>query len=199
MALSITYVPGDSSQRRGSKMFAYYIGCPREYSESIYTELENSGETAFSPFTMVKRFLEKERHNRLNEVDSALSEFETIIENFGFEAPKQKSSRGDDEKANEDPKKMIRLYLRVCHLKNGLLAWRAQLEKMLKSCDKFRQMPGGSVDIDPEVYIQRLIEDYDIRISNCATVMEGASLTFQMVRSPHGCGAGKPSLGWCSR
>ncbi|KAL1865019.1 hypothetical protein Daus18300_007366 [Diaporthe australafricana] len=110
---------------------------------------------------MLKRFLEKERHNRLNEVDSALSDFETIIENFGFAAPDKDSSRGGGEKANEDPKKMIRLYLRVCHLKNGLLAWKAQLEKMLKSCDKFRQMPGGSVDIDPELYIQRLIEDYD--------------------------------------
>lgn len=157
-------------------MFAYYLGCSKEYADSIYSELEASRASAFSPFTLLKRFLEKERHNRLNEVDRALSDFETIIENFGFEAT------GDGENSSEEPKNMIRLYLRVCHLKNGLVAWKTQLEKMLKSCDKFRQMPGGSVDIDSEVYIQRLIEDYDIRINNCGTVMEGASLTFQMVR-----------------
>ncbi|KKY37762.1 hypothetical protein UCDDA912_g02197 [Diaporthe ampelina] len=81
------------------------------------------------------------------------------------------------------PKEMIKLYHNLYHLKNGLVAWKTQVERMLPSCDEFKSMPGGDVDIDPKVYLHRLIDDYETRIHDCEALLEGGSFSFQIAIS----------------
>lgn len=175
MALSITYLPADPSQNRGSKTFALFLGCPAENAEHAFKELESSSKTVFSPFTLMKIFLEKERANRLNEIDNSLVRLQNMTERF--------VSMDSDDTYPHSPKQMIKLYHNIYHLKNGLVAWKTQVERMLLSCDEFRSMPGGEVDIDPEVYLQRLIDDYETRIHDCEALLEGGSFAFQIVRT----------------
>lgn len=174
MALSITYLPADPGQKRGSKTFALFLGCPAEQAERTLKELRSSPKAVFSPFTLIKVFLEKERANRLNEVDNGLVTLQNVTERF--------VSMDRDGNYPQSPKEMIKLYNSLYHLKNGLVAWKAQVERMLPSCDEFRSMPGGDVDIDPKVYLQRLIDDYDTRIHDCEALLEGGSFAFQIVR-----------------
>lgn len=174
MALSITYLPADPSQKRGSKIFALFLGCPAENAQQTFEELESSPKAVFSPFTLMKVFLEKERANRLNEVDNSLVTLQNMTEQF--------VSMDSEATYPHSPKQMIKLYHDIYHLKNGLVAWKAQVERMLPSCDDFRRMPGGDVDIDPEVYLQRLIDEYETRIHDCEALLEGGSFAFQIVR-----------------
>lgn len=163
-------------------MYAVFFGCSRDDAHGmIHQELEASRDSIFSPFTMIKLFLEKESRNRIKEVDKAVHDLQTVISNFEFQPPDtgSRASKGMEQ----DPKYMINLFLNVGYLKNGLDEWRSQLERMLECCDEFRGMPSAENDIDPAVYIQRIIDDYDTRVRDCEVVMEGASLTFQMVRS----------------
>ncbi|KUI67974.1 hypothetical protein VM1G_02931 [Cytospora mali] len=160
-------------------MYAVFFGCSKEDAERmVLPELRASKDSIFSPFTMIKLFLEKEAKNRIREVDKAIHALQTVISNFEFQA--KTSGLGASKGKEQDPKQMITLYLNVGSLKNGLVEWRSQLSRMLECCDEFRAMPSAGNDIDPVVYIQRIIDDYDTRVLDCETVMEGASLTFQM-------------------
>lgn len=198
MALAVTYAPPTSASQqplpqpssatnaRGSKMYAVFFGCSRTDAENMYLELKTSKDSIFSPFTMIKLFLEKEAKNRIREVEKAIHDLQTVISNFEFQPPqasKPRDPKGKGKDPKEDPKHMINLYLNVGSLKNGLREWRTQLDRMLQYCDEFRLMASDDNDIDPTVYIQRIIDDYDTRVFDCETVMEGASLTFQMVNS----------------
>lgn len=168
-------------------MYAVFFGCSKADAEGIYLELKASKGSVFSPFTMIKLFLEKEARNRIREVEKAIHKLQTVISNFEFQPPQAsriEASEGRKKKKKdlkEDPKQMVDLYLTVGSLKNGLREWRTQLDRMLQCCDEFRLMASDENDIDPTVYIQRIIDDYDTRVFDCETVMEGASLTFQMV------------------
>lgn len=164
-------------------MYAVFFGCSRTDADNMYLELKASKDSIFSPFTMIKLFLEKEAKNRIREVEKAIHDLQTVISNFEFQpqASKFGVSKGKKQDPKKDPKQMITLYLNVGSLKNGLREWRTQLERMLECCDEFRVMASANDDIDPTVYIQRIIDDYDTRVFDCETVMEGASLTFQMV------------------
>ncbi|KAH8896574.1 hypothetical protein GQ53DRAFT_524817 [Thozetella sp. PMI_491] len=183
MALSITYFPEALAQPpflpRGSKMFAVFLGCSPAEATKIAKELRESPAAAVSPFTLIKIFLEMERRNRLDQVDQAVNELEAVIQNFNVSV-QDTWELSTADKSDQDPKQMIKRYLRVSHLKNGLVAWKTQMERMAEWAAEFRKMPSTRADIDPRVYIRRIIDDYDIRINDCETAMQGSSLTFEM-------------------
>jgi hypothetical protein len=182
------------------------LGCSREDTHEVHSRLEYFPNTIWSPFTIIKAFLELERERRFDDVDDKVCAFEEIIYNYGQQPGKETRSRprrlldrasramrGKRGSAAthkvktggkaEDPKELISLYLEVCHLKNALMAWRAQLSGFAKLARvDFRPPAGEQDDIDAEEYLQRMGEEYDIKINKCEMVLQGASLTFQMVR-----------------
>ncbi|KAF6814517.1 protein kinase [Colletotrichum plurivorum] len=82
----------------------------------------------------------------------------------------------------DDPKNLIRLYLDVCALKNALAAWTAQLRSLREDVVDGEFGAEAAADVEPREYLRRLAEEYDVKINKCDTVLQGASLAFQMVR-----------------
>ncbi|KAI1075880.1 hypothetical protein F5B20DRAFT_584844 [Whalleya microplaca] len=171
MALAMTYIAEDRP-RHGAKLYGLFLGVPPEYATVLASELQSSKSAAFLPFTMIKLFLQRERRNRLDEVDDAVKVFTAALTKFA--GPQTAAP------ARDNPGEMIDMYLKVSLLKGGLLAWKTQLERMKSWTGGFTAMAGGNDDIKPGVYLERLIDDYDIRINDCETVMQGASLAFQL-------------------
>ncbi|KAF6821746.1 protein kinase [Colletotrichum musicola] len=80
----------------------------------------------------------------------------------------------------DDPKNLIRLYLDVCALKNALAAWNAQLRSLREDVGNDEFGAEAAADVEPREYLRRLAEEYDVKIDKCDTVLQGASLAFQM-------------------
>lgn len=78
----------------------------------------------------------------------------------------------------QDPKNLIGLYIGVCGLKNQLTAWKSQIVGFQKWVSEL----GTREDIGPGEYLQRLVDEYEVKINKCDLVLQGASWAFQMVR-----------------
>lgn len=203
-ALAVTHIPGGPvrpqgqgtdaargpARPRGAKTYAMLLGCSPADEAEMADRLRLQSRTIVSPFTIIKLFLELERDRRFDIVDRKIRSFETIIENYGREQQQQQQrcdvwalrSTGD----LEDLRRMIGLYLEVCHLKNGLAAWRAQLDAFVKFAGDFGTRPHapeedeGNGDVDPAEYLHALVEEYDIKFNKCDMVLQGATLMFQL-------------------
>jgi len=119
-----------------------------------------------SPFTLIKAFLKIERDLRFEELDDKISNFVNILKNYGSE----------DSEAT--PKSMIDLYLEMGTLKLRLMTWSAQIADLKTHVDDFAEV---KTDIDPDEYLRRLVQEYEVKINKCEIVLQGASLAFQMV------------------
>lgn len=168
------------------------LGCSPSDIVTTHTKLSSARDSITSPFTLIKIFLELEKKHRFDEVDAKITRFQDTIQNYGRLPIGAGPPGGADASGNtganvnsQDPKNLIGLYLDVCHLKNGLAAWRAQLEEL--KChvaeDFVDAGEGAEIDIDPDEYLRRLVKMYDIKVNKCDMVLQGTSLTFQMVRT----------------
>ncbi|CAJ2509040.1 Uu.00g140660.m01.CDS01 [Anthostomella pinea] len=166
---SVSHARTDPRERAGSgsKLYGFFLGCDAALSETVSSEFKSSRSAALLPFTPMKLFLEQERRNRLNEVDKAVNSFSLSID------------RVTNHQVN--PREIIEMYLKVNLLKSSLVAWKTQLERM-KGWEELSAPAVGtdSNDIDPKAYLEHLIDDYDIRINDCETVLQGTSLAFQL-------------------
>jgi hypothetical protein len=171
-AISITHIPGEGPER-GPKTYVTMLGCSAYDCNEVYESFKALHQSVFSPFTAIKVFLELERERRFAEVDTKTQDFERVIENYNTEiVPKSGGPR---------PRDMIDLYLETTHVKNGLVAWKTQLASFKRLAEEFRATEGEIEDIDPGEYLQSLVDEYDSRINKCEMVLQGSSLTFQMV------------------
>ena len=158
-----------------------FLGCTPDDRTLIASKLGDAKQSIFSPFTVIKVFLELERWRRFLEVDEKVTLFQNTVQNYGHLPLEADGDEGSYIANAQDPKNLIGLYLRVCHLKNGLVAWRAQLARLAEFADEFKAMVVSDSEIDPQDYLQRLIDEYDMKINKCDLVLQGTSLTFQMV------------------
>jgi Mg2+ and Co2+ transporter CorA len=172
-ALTVTHIPG----KEGSKVYAVMLGCSTAEMDTAERKLASSRNSAGSPFTLIKIFLELEKKHRFNEVDAKITHFQDTVQNYerlpigtGSLDPAGRSRNA------QDPKNLIGLYLDVCHVKNSLVAWRAQIDDFREYAADFP----NEADIESAEYLHRLASLYDHKINKCDLVLQGTSLTFQM-------------------
>lgn len=183
------------------------LGYDTADTRELIGRLSGCKKSSFSPFTLIKAFLYVERKRRFREVNDKITAFQAILQNYGRlpvgqdrsvkadhhrmmpgrDAGSRKNLKNESMRRTmrnpEDPKTLIRLYLDVCTLKNALSAWRAQLEDFKTHAGA--DFDDTNADIDPVEYMQRLIDEYKVKINKCDLVLQGASLAFQMVRATY--------------
>jgi hypothetical protein len=166
----------------GSKTNALILGYDDVDIEELILPLISCKESIFAPFTLIKAFLHVERKRRFKEVNNKIAKFQSILQNYGRlpvgEEEKDQDNSGDNA---QDPKNLIGLYISVCTLKNQLTAWKTQIASFQAHASDFAVPVGEQPDIDPEEYLQRLVDEYEVKINKCDLVLQGASLAFQMV------------------
>lgn len=193
-AMTLTYFPGKdqvSGTRTRDRIHGMIMGYDEVDTMELKMRLGNCKKAIFSPFTLIKAFLHVEKRRRFKEINDKIAAFQNILQNYGRvpignELAESRSSNEGNRLGDgaDDPKK-IQLYLEMCALKNALEAWNAQLRSLRE--DVIDDGGGGefgadtAADIDPREYLRRLVEEYDVKINRCDTVLQGGSLTFQMV------------------
>jgi hypothetical protein len=173
-----------------SETYALILGYKDAEIANLEKCLQNCKESIFNPFTLMKAFLGIERGHRFKEVDRKIANFEDILQNYGrlpFGADGSGQPQDGGEGSEEDPKNLIGLYLEIYTLKIRLMAWSTQIAGLKKYTSDFLSLTAGRPDIDPEEYLQRMVDEYEVKINKCEMVLQGASLAFQMVRkkNPH--------------
>lgn len=166
----------------GSKTSAIILGYDDSDIEKLLVPLEGCKNSIFCPFTLIKAFLHVERQRRFKEVNHKIAMFQSILQNYG-RLPVGEEDSGQTSKGgnSQDPKDLIGMYISVCTLKNQLTAWRTQIVGLKGFVGDFEGPVGEQVDIDPAEYLQRLVDEYELKIDKCDMVLQGASLAFQMV------------------
>lgn len=171
------------SEIPNSATYALILGYQDADITSLRSCLEKCKESIFNPFTLIKAFLSVERGHRFTEVNCKIVQFQNILQNYGhLPLGAEAAGQVQDEGSEQDPKNLIGLYLDICTLKNRLMAWNMQIVGFKKFASDFISFTTGRPDIDPEEYLQRMVDEYDIKINKCDMVLQGASLAFQMVR-----------------
>jgi len=178
-ALTITHFPKTNDV--GSKTYALALGFSAKKIERIRLDLCDSGQRLFSPFTLMKIFLEVEKKERFGAVDTNVTNIRNLIAGYGkipvgYAPPNSNTSSDKD-----DPHKLLWLYHEVSHLKNALAAWKAELLEMTEFVEDWAVAAQDSQEIHPNDYLSRLIRDYDARMGKCDVVLLNISLAFQKV------------------
>ncbi|KUJ21420.1 uncharacterized protein LY89DRAFT_433164 [Mollisia scopiformis] len=180
-AITITYFP--KTKDLESKMYALVLGLNDQEIIKAFGQLRAASGNLFSPFTLMKIFLELERNTRLKFVSDKVTLLETLVDIYGglpvtmgraTPKPGTYDHRGDDSHG------LLNLFLEVGYAKGGIAAWKAQLFGMKKSIKEFRAMSSPtSQEIDPSDYLSRLIEDYHVQIHKCDVLLQAIPLAFQ--------------------
>jgi hypothetical protein len=168
-----------------SETHALILGYKDADIASLKRCLQNCKESIFNPFTLIKVFLGIERSHRFTEVNRKIVNFQNILQNYGrlpFGSDGSGQPQDSGKGSEEDPKNLIGLYLEIYTLKIRLMAWSTQIAGLKKYTSDFLSLTTGRPDIDPEEYLQRMMDEYEVKINKCEMVLQGASLAFQMVR-----------------
>lgn len=167
-----------------SETYALLLGYKDTDVKKFKDCIQSCKETIFNPFTLIKGFLRIERGHRFKEVDRKIVHFQNTLQNYGrlpFGADGLKEPQ-KQEGNDEDPKNLIGLYLEVYALKIRLTAWTSQIMGLKKFGSEFSSFTTSHLEIDPGEYLQRMVDEYEVKINKCEMVLQGASLAFQMVR-----------------
>lgn len=179
-AISITCIPGSPmpGSPRYATVNAILLGLTVRQIAEVKQRLEEAMGTAFSPFTLLKIFLELEKRTRFKMVDI---EARTLAEMARPRQPRIGRRSAPDEETGENGRRtLVDLHMDVYRLRGALVSWRGQLEGLLRYLGDFTS-PEDVRDIDPHEYVARLIVEYDLKIGICDRVLQGANLGFQMV------------------
>jgi len=155
-------------------MLGFELDDMDEVSQSLksYERLHPSGDHLFSPFTLVKIFLELEKRKRFDAVAENVANINNAVEGSQWQASANTNYI--------DSHHLVQLYLKVSFVKLGLAMWKDQLLGMKEHIPEFRSTISPR-EIDPGDYLSRLIDEYGAAIEKCNAVLLTTSLTFQRV------------------
>lgn len=187
----MTHVPDlapPSATPRGRKTYAMVLGTSefdrREYSRILkYFDQD----AISSPFTIIKIFLELERDRRWIQIDEKITNFQRKffnmidVEDNYYSSNKNEKTRSAMGTMGSDPQGLVQLYMDISYLKNNLVSWMAQLEGFL---DTITEDHPGNKTADfkyMQAFLAMLVCEYQSKINKCETILQGASLRFQMV------------------
>jgi hypothetical protein len=107
------------------------------------------------------------------------------ISNFQDEAVGSKSARGLVKPLPEDdPRDLVGLAADMRMLRNGLEAWKGEMERFRKRVDGEGDFVTGKGMrmLDAGEYLERTVDEYSSMVRMCEGMLEQVSMTFQMVR-----------------
>lgn len=167
-----------------SETYAVILGFKDDDTAILKKCLQDCKQSVFNPFTLIKAFLRVERRRRFREVDRNIVRFQDILQDYGSlplgaDAVSEVKNGGGGNM--EDPKNLIELYLGICTLKNRLMAWNTQIKRLKSHAGEFSSFTTGRSDINPEVYLECMMDEFDVKINKCDMALQGASLAFQRV------------------
>jgi hypothetical protein len=152
------------------------LGLDTDGIEAVRQNLFGAIEHVFSPFTLMKIFLELEKKKRFGNVADTILRFLTLIED-GKRTPVNADTKADPV----DPHRFVKLYVELSYLKEGLTAWKAQLRGMKRFIRELQAGPEVQ-EINPDDYLIRLINEYEVHVQRCKMALLTTSLAFQKVR-----------------
>lgn len=194
------------SPEHGSTQAVLY-GCDDDTRDKIHQRLLSRRERAvYHPLTLPLIFAEIERDRLFGRVkplitklvERALSISKPSAFTDSLQKTFQNSTAGGHSAKEESPEELMQMWLSVSELRRGLEAWKAQLLKMQSHCRtlKFGEpSPGDHTQIQGndlqdlaetgdriEQRLVELIGEFDEKIGDCVTVIDGMVLATQLVR-----------------
>ncbi|KAM7187720.1 hypothetical protein V8F20_010857 [Naviculisporaceae sp. PSN 640] len=184
--LVVTHVPAllpPASSARGQKTYAMVLGTS-EHDRTEYKRILGFYDQAgiSSPFTIIKLFLELERERRWDEIDRKITLFQKKF--FGLDEDKNKAAKPNAPArgfhAGSDPEGLVKLYIDISLLKVNLTSWSVQIEGFLKTITDDHPKNTTPDFKYMQAFLSMLVCEYQSKINKCETMLQGASLAFQM-------------------
>lgn len=195
----MTYSP----QHRTTQAVLY--GCDDDTRDKIHRRLSRCEGAVYHPLTLPLIFAEIERDRLFDKVSPLVTKLVkralSISKPSAFTESLQNTFRnsatGSHRATEESPEELMQMWLRVSALRRGLEAWKAQLLKMQSHCrtltfeepspenhtqcqiDELKDLAETGERIE-----QRLVEligEFDEKIGDCITVIDGIVLATQLV------------------
>ncbi|KAK4215210.1 hypothetical protein QBC37DRAFT_419516 [Rhypophila decipiens] len=190
LALSLTHFP------EKKRLYATFLGCMPDDIKWIQSRLKfGTGKTALAPLTLISAFLELEKRNRFDDVNSYDRRMFELVENFSDETSRSQAYAWPSE---DDPKDLVRTSRAVTFMKGHLEKWKNEVAGLqsVNCADQpekerdFQKLMDDPVEaankiplIDPDPYLSRLAAEYEDKIRKCDAILGTASLAFQMETS----------------
>lgn len=198
LALSVTY----SLEHRTTQAVLY--GCNDDTRDKIHQRLARCQSAVYHPLTLPLIFADIERDRLFGKVNPLVTKLVeralSISRPSTLSDPLQNTFQGNTtgylRGKEESPEELMQMWLSVSRLRRGLEAWKAQLLKMQSHCRtmKFGEPSLGThtqskinqdLEETSERIEQRLVEligEFDEKIGDCVTVIDGMVLATQLVR-----------------
>ncbi|KAI5460791.1 hypothetical protein BGZ63DRAFT_414903 [Mariannaea sp. PMI_226] len=137
LALSATYFP------RFSLTFAILYGCTAAMEKDIVNRLAATRQEANHPLLMAGIFAEFERARHMKLVRSTVATLETHI----FDIDHHYDDTSESRRVRRDERNMAKrtAWLDANYLRNGLVSWRTQIEKMMNEVDQIETMERDAI------------------------------------------------------
>lgn len=197
LALSVTY----SLEHRTTQAVLY--GCNDDTQDKIHQRLARCQSTVYHPLTLPLIFADIERDRLFGKVNPLVTKLVeralSISRPSTLSDPLQNTFQGNTtgypRAKEESPEELMQMWLSVSRLRRGLEAWKAQLLKMQSHC-RTMKFGGPSLGTHTQNQIeenleetserieQRLVEligEFDEKIGDCVTVIDGMVLATQLV------------------
>ncbi|KAK0715322.1 hypothetical protein B0H67DRAFT_537688 [Lasiosphaeris hirsuta] len=179
-ALAMTFIP--------SKRLTYAVlfGYTEEQINLVLERLAFAEHASLEPFTLINTFIELEKMQRFEQVERHADEMADLIENFQLNAvtAAAKLSRPVHE---DDPRDLVGLAAEMTLLRNGLVSWAKELERLKgKAINDFETAVGGDPKLpllNPGEYLDRTVDEYETMVRRCEGMLSQVSMTFQMETS----------------
>ncbi|KAM4054354.1 hypothetical protein HRG_005236 [Hirsutella rhossiliensis] len=205
LALSATFFPESLAT------YAVMFGCDKEQTEEVIARLCNADDPVFHPMVLPTIFAEMERNRQIalvREITTSLAE-RVYNTGVGTDDTCHEQSR-DGFSAPASPQHLrpigdvIFLWTETGHLRDGLNAFKRQMEKMIEHLDELAvalfqpeggtnaQTAGTTCDVERQklclkdsggrikMRLRELVDEYDEYILRCTTVMDGMNLATQL-------------------
>lgn len=181
-ALALTFIP--AKRLTYAIFFGYHEEHDLNQVATILGRLAFAEHAALEPFTLINTFVQLEKVQRFEQVERHADAMADLIRNFQLNAATA-AAKMPRPVHEDDPRDLVGLGAEMTLLRNGLVSWARQLERLKgKAVVDFASSVGGSGKmplLDAAEYLDREVDEYQIMVSRCEGMLSQVSMTFQMV------------------
>jgi hypothetical protein len=121
--------------------FSIVYGCTLSLEERILKRLQRGRHQPTHPFLLPAIFAELELSRHIRLIESAINKVEAKIFQLSFQLGDLQKPRLEVERQNEDKRTA---WLDLAYLRNALVSWNTQLDKMVAHCEELNYTPPDS-------------------------------------------------------
>jgi hypothetical protein len=121
--------------------FSIVYGCTLSLEERILTRIQRGRHQTTHPLLLPAIFAELELSRHIRLIESAINNVEAKIFQLSFQLGDLQKPRLEVEKQNEDKRTA---WLDLAYLRNALVSWSTQLDKMVAHCEELNCTPPDS-------------------------------------------------------